>query len=327
MEVSKNNVSLYVKSCKKTSDIVVNLCFSCSEASNLTLKNLLFKCYSNHNEPEPSDNIEMTALLFSLYEQIKEKFMNTPLELLKSRVSNVSCNIIDNMFCITWNCLGNGSALRKTCSLAIMSLQPQKLYQKYVKNVGFLSGGSKKKEEFNYCVKKIKEHIEKNIHIVCVGKIKTTKDKLNDILNVIVKKYSKIPAPENKSIQKPTTKKLNNENKEHKEHKKENVLKVDGVDASFVLDYIRSFGMNADILEKNIIIYNSNWNSKRKQLKETRRIKDYVEKKYKKLGDEFQCLFVYHSLIQQSMNSVIAKKFLKSKINFSDISKKIEKNI
>jgi hypothetical protein len=87
------------------------------------------------------------------------------------------------------------------------------------------------------------------------------------------------------------------------------------VAAAAVADYVRtnSGGMGVDVTNHGVVVYNHSWKSKQKQLSENRRIKDYVGKKYERLGGDFANVYAYFILTQGYANGDTAAKVIKSK--------------
>lgn len=307
MEVRNKNLSLVVGVSKRVPDIAVNITFSFPGVAECCLKGLLCNCAEG--ERELKNGSHNAALAYALFEAIRDKLVSSPLELSKSRVSNISCKTIGNSLSISWNCQGTGSSLRKTCGLAISCLYPHKLFSKYSENIKFLSGKGGNKDEFAYCVKRMAEGIKKGVQLTAVGKINTDDKKLKDILEVIAKK---MPSQENIGSGKAPTFEKEKEKEEKEEYPH---IKCSGITAAIVADYIRSNsgGMGVEVVNDGVIVYNMSWKSKQKQLSDSRRINDYIQKKYERLGAEFANLYAYFVLTQGYANGDTAAKIIKTK--------------
>jgi hypothetical protein len=303
MEVRNKNLSICVGVSKRVPDIAVSITIPASGISDQCLKELICNCAGDKELREGS---EMAALVYAIFEQIRDKLVGSALELSKSRVSNVSCSAIHNNFVIRWNCQGTGSSLRKTCGLAASCMNPAKLFSKYSENIKFLSGKTGSREHFNYCAKKIAESIKKGVTIAAVGKINLDKDKLGEILKVVGSKFPDIEVP--KEIETPP---------KHEGHVQVHypLVKASGFAAACVADYIRSnsAGMGVQVVNSGVVVYNQSWETKHKQLREDRRIKDYVLKKYERLGAEFPALFAYFATTQGYADGETVAKIIKSK--------------
>ncbi len=305
MEVHNKGISLVVGVSKRVPDIAVNMTFAFPGIANCCLRGLACNC--SNDSRELTNGSAEAALAYALFETVRDKLASSPLEISKSRVSNVSCHAIDGTFSISWNCQGTGSSLRKTCGLAVSCLHPHKLFSKYSENYKFLSGRGGSKDEFAYCVKKMVEGIKAGIQLVAVGKINTDEAKLKDIISVIA---GKLPQAENLGAGTAP-----NYSKDALKTKEFPSIKCSGVTAAALADYIRtnSGGMGVEVTNSGVVVYNHSWGSKQKQLSETRRIKDYVAKKYERLNEEFSNIFAYFTLTQGYANGNTAAKIIKNK--------------
>jgi hypothetical protein len=318
MEIKDKGISLVVGVSKRVPDIAISLGFHFSGIASCCLNKLLCNC-SEHEELMKGSH--EAALAYAIFETVRDKLVSSPLEVSKSRVSNVTCKTIENMLTISWNCQGTGSSLRKTSGLVLSCLMPHKLFTKYSENMKFLQGKSGNKEEFIYCAKKAIEGIKKGIQISAVGKINTDEKKLKEILSVIVKKF-----PEFEKLDDGVMPKIDANKNEEVSDVEFPLLKCSGLTAIYVADYIRSNsgGMGVDVVNDGVIVYNTSWSSKKKQLVEMRRIKDYVDRKYKKLGSEFSNLFAYFAITQKYANAAVVAKIIKSKIAIDKIPTEIK---
>lgn len=286
MEVKHKHIELLVQECKKMPDIAVliGMHYECCPLNLIKLK-------SNNPSEELVAGAEGAALGFALYEYIRDKLIGSPLELSKSRVSRLECNAINGEFTISWNTQGSYSMLRKTMGLVISTLDPMKLYSKYAENIKLL-GGSANRNVFHSKAAEMIAAINKNVKFIAIGRIKTDKPKLMELLEKISKKQPQIQAPHPKEMEAPP---------KHPECKCDYPkIKVSGIAAVAVADYIRSKsgGMGIEFVDGYIIVYNHSWHTKENSLKKINRIKDYVRQKYEKLGDSFPCIFAYMAMTQ-----------------------------
>ena len=176
MESKLKNLTLVVGMCKKVPDIAVlmGLHYDCSKINLINLK-------TNNPSDELLNGAESSALGYALFEAIRDKFIGSPLELARSRVSRVDCDSINGKFLISWNTQGSVSMLRKTIGLALSCLDPAKLYAKYAENMKLL-GGKNDRDVFNYLANEMIDAIKKGIKVDVVGKINVDAAKLKDLL-------------------------------------------------------------------------------------------------------------------------------------------------
>lgn len=304
MEKSKSNVSLLILPSKKSPDLVVSLCipFTCSRHCLTQLKHSQERstCALEHKHAERS------ALAYAVYEHINNKLMGSPLESFKLRVSRVDCEYQNGQFIICWGTMGSISTLRRTIVGAISMLAPAKVFPKYVENMRLL-GGVGKRSEFNTCVAEMILAIKKSISIVAVGKLNIDSSKVDAIVKILPDKLPRQEIPSAKDMSKIEIK---------PGYKNEYpVVKVSGIASIIVADYIESklAGMTTIIDSDGVIVLNKSFDAKRPVIKELARIKDYVAKKYEKLGDEFYLSLAYIAISKYHMDCVTLKKIIKGK--------------
>jgi hypothetical protein len=322
MQIKNKQIVLTVGQSRKVVDIIVSITVPFKGIATCCLNRLKANCSGDN---ELMAGAEEAALAYALFETIRDKLSGSSLEILKNRCTSIKCYTVNGNLVISYYTAGTGSALRKSCGIVLSSLNPIKLFSKYSENIKFLSGKGGNRGEFNFVAKKLAEGIKKDIHITAIGKITTDATKLKDIVGVLVNKLAQIdiaPAKEITSIGK------------HVSVVKENpypIVKCTGLDASLVSDYIRnnSNGMAVSIVPEGVVVYNHSWESKRNQLKDTKRIKDYVTKKYEKLEDkdELSILFAYFSLSEGYIDSLIASKLVSTKLKSSSIIDILKKSL
>lgn len=316
MEVKNKNVSIAVLSGKKVPDIAVCMCidFKCDWHSLKLLKNNT-QCES---KSEMNKGAEAAALASALFDNIREKMVGSPLEASKSRVSSMCCNYQNGKFLVCWNTQGSVSTMRRTITYALASLTPAKVFSKYSKNIKML-GGRPSREEFNHCANLMSAGIKKNVHFVVVGKIKLDQPKLKDMLNKVQGKLAGQVVFPAKDTSSPAATNVPT-------HAYPTV-KSDGLGAAVVADYIRnrSNGMPVDINCGTVVVYDHSWESKSRALKAPAKIKDFVKKKYEKLGAEFPCVMAYFLITQGMSDCSALNKLLKSKPSGSSMADLIKK--
>lgn len=314
MIVKLKQISLTVGQTRKVADIVVSISIPFKGVCDKCLNRLKSSC----GPPEElMGGSEEAALAFALYETIRDKLSGSPLEIMKNRCTNINVANISGNLVISFHTAGTGSSLRKASGLVLSCLNPIKLFAKYSENIKFLSGKGGNREEFNFVSKKLAEGIKKSISITAVGKINTDTTKLKDIVAVLANKLSDVEIAPTKDTKPPAKKSTPQDGNAYP------IVKCSGLDAAVISDYIRnnSNGMAVSITDAGVVIYNQSWESKRKQLKDSKRIKDYVAKKYGKLEDkdELSAIFAYFSISEGYIDSDIANKCIASKLKSTTI--------
>jgi hypothetical protein len=303
MESKLKNLTITIGECKKVPDIVVlmGIVYDVSPAAIMKLD----ESFSWDNLKSDNclfTNSEQSALAYALYHTIRNKMVGSPLELSKSRVSRIECYAHDGKFLISWNTQGSLSALRKTLSIVLSSINPHKLFSKYSTNIKNL-GGKVDRDEFNYVANQMVDSIKKSISIAVVGRIKMDLPKIKDLLDRINKKQPTLS--HEKGLKKPG------------EHDKFThnfpSIKASGISSAVTEDYIRSSGMGTTSINGEIIIYNKSFESKKESLKQKDKIKKYVQQKYEKLGKDFPCVFAYLCMTQKLCSCCSATSIIKNK--------------
>ena len=315
MEGKLKNIEVIFGECRKMPDIAVlmGLTYSCSKTNLINLK--------TNNPPSALINgAESSALGFALYEVIRDKFVGSPLELSRSRVSRVDCDSINGKLLISWNTQGSFSMLRKTIGLVLSTLDPMKLFSKYSENMKLL-GGKSDRNVFNSKANELINAIKKNIKFVVCGRVKLDSAKIKELLEKVEKKLPSMESPSAKEMSKPPS---------YTEFSCDfPTIKVSGVAAVAVADYIKSKsgGMGVDVFDGHIVVYNHSWKTKESSLKKIDRIKDYVKQKYEKLGSEFSCVLAYLSITQGYADCCTISQIIKSKPTASSMVDHIKNNI
>lgn len=310
MQFKTKNIVVNVSQTKKTSDIIISMSIPFPGVASCCLNNLKANC----SPGGLMKGSEESAISYALFETIRDKLMGSGLEVFKTKVSNITCSYVSGHLTITWNTQGTGSALRKTCGIALAATTPHKFFSKYSENMRFLSGKNGNKETFNFALKKLAEGIKKSVVITAIGKINITSDKLKEVCSVLQNKFPDVEIPSAKEISAPETRSVVVDEKKPVYP----VIKASGIELPIVADYVRnnSNGFSVSIVDGGVRVYNVSWPSKQAQLKENKRIKDYIEKKYEKLQDrdELPALFAYLALSQGYADANIASKIISSKL-------------
>lgn len=315
MEYKNKNIKISLVQTKKVADIAVCISISLPDIAECCIKKLSCNCVEENGLMKGS---EKAALAYALFETVRDKLVGSALEVSKTRVGNIACFTNGNTFNIRFNTQGTSTNLRKACGLAIACFHPEKLFSKYSENIRFLSGKPGQKQEFNYFAKEMVASIKSGINIVVSGKINIDKNKLKDVGDVI---SNKLPPSESiKDTKAPDTKSTSEESEYP-------VIKCSGISLVGLADYVRnnSNGISVQITKKGLIVYNTT--SKLEQLKDKRRISDYISKKYDRLGDDFLPIFVYFATTQEYADSPTLEKIISAKLTPSKLKAEVLKAI
>lgn len=313
MDVKHKNLELCVSMCKKVPDIAVIMGIHFK-----VHKPCLNKLKCNHSCSTLYTGVESACLGYALYECVRDKMIGSPLELSRSRVSQLNCDAINGKFLLTWNTQGSVSMLRKTIGLALSCMAPHKLYSKYAENCKIM-GCKSDRSVFNTLANGMSNEIKKGVKIAVVGKIKVDNNKLKDILT---KAEKKLPSPSTEKKTSPVPK-YTDIPCEYP------FVKASGVSAVAVADYIlsKSGGMSVDVFDDKVVVYNQSWKTKHNALKKADRIEDYVRQKYEKLNEEFHNVFAYLAITRNLADCCTISKILKTKPNPSSMSELLKKSL
>lgn len=316
METKLKNLQLTVAPCKKMPDIAVLMGIHFDVCPAALMK--LDEKFSFDNLQKGNclyTGSEEASLAYAYYEAVRNKFAGSPLEVSRSRVSRINYDAQNGKFMLSWNTQGSLSMLRKTIGLALSVINPHKLYSKYAINIKNL-GGKADRDVFNFVANKMVDAIKKGIKIAVVGRIKVDTEKLKDLLTKVDKKHPKLSTE--KGTKPPTHEKFTHEFPS---------IKASGIEAAVTADYIRSQGMGVAVLGSEIIVYNKSFDTKKKTLKTTSRVKNYVDQKYEKLGDDFPCIFTYLCITQCLCDCCTATTIIKTKPSAGSMTSLIQKTL
>lgn len=290
------NIEITVGISKKVSDIAV-IC----GLDYYVDKRCLSMLTSNHSCDKVYDGAESAAMGYALFETIRDKMSGSPLELARSKVSQISCDSIDEKFVITFNTQGSISALRKNIGIILSSLAVHKLFTKYSENIKMLKGKADRLE-FNHYANELSDSIKKSIKFAVIGRIKTTKEKVVEMLDKV---QTKLQMSDHEKGSKPE--KHDVMIQEFPE------IKTSGITAIVVADYIlsKSGGMGVTV-DNVIIVHNKLWETKKKSLESADRIKDYVHQKYEKLDTDFALVIGYSAITRHLANCCTIVSLIKS---------------
>jgi len=307
MNKKHNNISILVLPNKRSPDLMISMCipFNC----NLYCLNQL-KCGRDRKMCD-FKGVEKSALAWAVYENISNKLTGSPLEMYKTKVSRVDCSSQNDHFIVNWNTATNFSSLRKTVGVVISALSPAKVFSKYTENMK-LMGLSGKREEFNTCVADMITGIKKEVMFSVVGKININDEKVDLIAKMLSEKLPSQDLPSIKERSKLPSR---------PEYKHEYpIVKTSDIGSVVTLDYIASKlqGDSLYINNNEIVVLNKNFDTKRKILKNKEKIRDHVQKKYEKLGDDFYIMLAYFAMMKL-MDCNTMKKIIKGKPKAKDM--------
>jgi hypothetical protein len=193
---------------------------------------------------------EETALNYSLFQHIRNKLNNDPNSQRSSKVSQVNCDFQNNMFYLFMQTVSNTAGVRKVLTMIIQSLTPTKLYKSYCANIKVLNG-KPSRAQFNHCANQMSISV-KTLSCIISGKMKLDNNKLNDLVDYVVKKYKNYDKllPEEKPCSLTAT-------PGKSEYPR---IKAEGVAAPLTIGFLNTIYPDVMVINSpDIIVYNNKW--------------------------------------------------------------------
>ena len=224
---------------------------------------------------------ENTCVAYAIFGAVKKKLIGSPLEQMKSKVSNMVCNYQNGEFIMSFSCPNNIPTIKKNLMAAMSKITPHKYYPMYSHNIKILNG-KPLKNEFLYCVNILKNT---NINIFIIGKFNIDTNKFSIMVDNINTKFSMLSA--HAGGEKPRSLSKNMGVTGYPT----NIAR--GYKSVFVRDFIENeTGFYTVINSGKVIVYNTKWDVYSKKITE-QSMKKYVEHKYTKLKNKFILVILY----------------------------------
>ena len=276
METKKKNVGVYFMGSRKVPDVSIVL------STKFYAGGLCLSILQGNGNCEPCKDCFHASLCYALYECARDKVMGGPLDLARSRVSNIKCGSVGGDFVLSWNTAPTLSAIRKSLVWVVSCLTPSKMYSKYSDNCKVM-GVKPDKAEFNKLADDLGKALKSSIKIAVVGKARLDKAKLQTLADKVAEKF-----PEQKADNPKKSLSVKGDHKINYPH-----WSSKGLSAALAVQYIqaKSNGMNVELAGNKICVFSNSWESKKKALKP--RVDDYVKQKFVKLGKELGGVLAY----------------------------------
>lgn len=308
IEAKKDGISLFIERTPLVGDAAVGISFK-AKINSCCLNKLKGACNCSCY---PSGS-EEACLCYTIFLVVQDLLCGSPLATMRSKVGAVDCGVHDGHFTICWKVKGTGSAVRKSIGIALKGLAPGKLYAGYTQCVK-AAQGKPKREEFNYVAEDMTKAIKNGVMCGVVGNVKTTKEVVEAMVDVLAKKLN--PG---------TVKGAKKEPKDHTpcDHSEKTEIKTSGWQAAVVRDYVASKikGVTPVVCDKYVMLNlkPSLWDTASAKMKKY--VKDYVAQKYARVGDELANLMGYHMLSNAYVCADEVRSMLKSGVKASDVEK------
>lgn len=251
---------------------------------------------------------EYTALVYAMYDDIRDRLVGTPDAQMKSKVASITCGFHDGEFVISYVCQSSITAIRKSLGILVSRLAPQKQYPRYQKYIKLL-GGKPNRDEFMNCASRIASR--RSVCAVVVAKINTDKGKEDAMVEVIANKLADVDGID--SGKKPASEATPRGSTTFPE------LDTSGYDSFFVLDYLDSINVLALGSGSSVIVFNKKWSGAKKDS-----IDRYVTTRFGKLGDKLLPVILYSACSRGLLRCGSLHEIARSKMKPSDIARIIK---
>jgi len=302
MERKEGGISLTVVASKLSPAAAVTVSFPTPDFNWFVLQKLLSErpcgCATL------ASGSEYTALVYAMYDDIRDRLLGTPDAQLKSKVSSITCGFHNGEFIISYVCQSSITAIRKSLGILVSRLAPHKQYPRYQKYIKLL-GGKPNRDEFMNCAKRIAS--KRNVSAVVVAKIKTDKEKEDAIVKVVANKLADVSGID--SGVKPASESLPRTSTEFPE------IKSPGYERFFVLDYLDSINVSALGTGNTIIVFNKKWSGVKKDA-----IDRYVSTRFGKLGEKLLHVVLYSACSRGLLRTHALREIARSKLNPNGIA-------
>ena len=325
IEDKKGNLHLFIERAGLVGDVAVCLCFETKASACCLCK--LSNAPSCGCFPEGS---EEACLCYAIYLLVKQVLCGDPLATSKSKVGAVDCGLHNGKFFITWKIKGTTSAVRKSLGLALKCLAPSKLYNTYAQCVK-LCGGRPSKETFAYAVSEINRSLSQMVHCGVIGNIRIEKQdpKSKKVSPAIDMKSMLDTLSKKLVISSPSGNKQKPSNHTSCDHSQYVELKTTGWGSFVVKEYLAAKvkGLTVMHCDKGLLLHipHNKYSAMSDKLKKN--VKDYVEQRYKKVGDQLPAIMGYMMLSSAEVCCDDVHRMIKSGVKYTDVEKQISNSL
>lgn len=311
MEAKSGNLSVRVIPLPKAGCMQTMVGFAVEDINWFALNKL--KRGEKCSCPVLAHGSEATALAFSIYKAIQLVVAANPLKQEKSRTSSIDCGAQNGMFFITIQHQSTGTVLKKVLSLVESKLMPEALYKMYASHIDLMNG-KPSREEFNYCVNKLRESL-KHVTCVSVGKINISQAALDALVESAASKYK--TADKLKPETKPES--LAAEAGETSYP----TVKAAGINAVLLANFLRSvLTESVAVNSGEVIVYKNNWKPSATLVAKV----DHWVKFADKVND-LPAAFTYFAIMSGDTDPDTLHTFSSKKLTTSDIAKSVKASL
>lgn len=323
MESKGKGFSLFAKTTIKVADAAVVISFPCQVSSFVLGKLRSGAC----GDVKLTTHMDDTAIAYAVYQLSEINLKGTPMALIGSRVSQMSCGAQGSDFNISLNTHGSLTYVRKCIRLVLKSMALDKLYSLYERNMKSL-GCKPDRGVFNKCANAIQSKINGGTKISIIGKVNLNKKAAGKAIPV-----QKTLDALTKKLELPTVSKLGPEASRQAADMSAEPdcgfpeIKCSGLDALLLASYIASTVRYPTSFSKSsLIVHSQSWTSQKAKLKESARIKAFITKKYThaRLDDHLSSLFAYQASTTGAVSSSSVKQIARSSLKSADLESRLK---
>lgn len=247
--------------------------------------------------------LDQTIVAYTAYQRLRNSLLASPLAMAQHKVTSMSCGANDTELIISAVCDKSITSLRKTAGTLLKGLRFSVLMQDY-KKICVAIGVKPDTDAFNYAVEQCNNSLDRNVSIAFTGKIKTDRETLNKVLDVL---ENKVAEPKDKP--KGQARQLPNEECKYK------YLSIDAgsqLDAVLLHGYLEQY-INGAFVNGSKVMYQEQYNTDVEKAMDRSKAERYVDK-LMKLGDELSAVLSF----QGGSQSMISPSGMKANEKYTE---------
>lgn len=345
IESKKGPITIFTQDTKLVGDVAVGICFSAKCSSYYLAKLAVGADCKTDAEVALYENLEHTALCYSVYLAVKKDLCGDALTVSRTKVGDVVCVYHNGMFGLNWKVKGNVASARKSIGQALKKINPANYFSIYsiiLRQLGCMPD----REVFNYVADELISSIKKGVTVGIVGNIKVGTEPEVAKKRAAAAKAKGKPAPTTPptpkevldSVADVITNKLDMNAVDGKKTKPESrptysndcqtEIKVSGWHSALLSDFIKFkiSGANPLTSDNGIIMpmSESKWSTHANKIKSG--ISDFVDRLIK-TGDQLPTIFGYLKLSDGTLCASDVRSAISSGMQKSSMSSAIQKSL
>ena len=226
--------------------------------------------------------LDPTVVAYVAYQRLRNSLLASPLAMAQHKVTSMSCGANDTELIISAVCDKSITSLRKTAGTLLKGLRFSVLMQDYKKICATINV-KPDTDAFNHAVGQCNTALDRNVSIAFTGKIKTDRDTLEKVLDVL---ENKVAEPKDKPKGQP--RQLPNEECKYK------YISIDAdspLSAILLHGYLEQY-INGSFVIGPKVMYQEQYNTDVEKAMDKTKAERYVDK-LMKLGDELSAVLSF----------------------------------